>query len=312
MLPAKPWKAEAVVRLLVCVVICHFLGAVAMGVVRFAGGEGTVDRKIFTALVAAGVVFLGAALYVLRKPWPVERFMRRFLFLLICLYFGLVFGMLAQRYAGNVAADNPTWRTAIATLSFQGAIIALSWPLLSEHQMRYRDAFGFAVKRQRAVLYGVLLACVFLPIALELQWVSFEVLWRVGAEPEPQQVVQVLQHSVTWRDQAIIGLTALVLAPIGEEFFFRGILYTAIKQAGFPRVALWGTSIFFAAVHFNLPTFISLLLLAVLLTILYEKTGNLLACISAHCCFNAVGFIETVFGTQLSEMLDKLRHLLAV
>jgi membrane protease YdiL (CAAX protease family) len=75
-----------------------------------------------------------------------------------------------------------------------------------------------------------------------------------------------------------------------EEIFFRGMLYPAIKQAGFPRLAIWGVSLLFALVHFNLVSFIPLFVLAILLTALYEYTDNLLAPISAHALFNALNF----------------------
>jgi len=42
-------------------------------------------------------------------------------------------------------------------------------------------------------------------------------------------------------------------------------LYPWIKQSGFPRLALWGTAILFAAIHFNLATFIPLAALALML-----------------------------------------------
>jgi len=71
---------------------------------------------------------------------------------------------------------------------------------------------------------------------------------------------------------------------------FRGILYPVIKQAGYPRLAWWGTALLFALVHLNLVTFVPLLVLALLLTELYERTGNLLAPITAHLLFNALNF----------------------
>ena len=65
----------------------------------------------------------------------------------------------------------------------------------------------------------------------------------------------------------------------------------AIKQAGHPRIALWGASLAFAAIHVNLATFLPLLLLALILTWLYETTGNLLAPIAAHSLFNTMNFV---------------------
>jgi hypothetical protein len=72
---------------------------------------------------------------------------------------------------------------------------------------------------------------------------------------------------------------------------FRGILYPAIKQAGFPRIALWSTVLLFAAVHLNAVTFLPLAVLALILTALYERTDNLLAPITAHALFNALNFV---------------------
>jgi CAAX protease family protein len=82
-----------------------------------------------------------------------------------------------------------------------------------------------------------------------------------------------------------------VLAPVAEEMLFRGILYPAVKQAGFPRLALWGTALLFAAVHQNLVTFVPLTVLALALAWLYERTDNLWAPITAHAMFNAMNFV---------------------
>jgi membrane protease YdiL (CAAX protease family) len=54
---------------------------------------------------------------------------------------------------------------------------------------------------------------------------------------------------------------------------------------------LWVTALFFAAMHLNVASFVPLLVLALVLTFLYEYTDNLLACIIAHSCFNAMNFI---------------------
>ena len=89
----------------------------------------------------------------------------------------------------------------------------------------------------------------------------------------------------------MLGAAAVLLAPVAEEVLFRGILYPAIKQAGHPWVALWGTALLFAAVHMNLVTFLPLAVLALVLTALYERTNNLLAPITAHVLFNALNFV---------------------
>ncbi len=281
-----------------------------MGAVRFAGGAGTADAKIFCALAAGAIVFSGVALFVVLKPWPMERFTRHFIGLLGCLYCGLTLGSFAQHYAGNAAADNAIWRMVIATLSFQGATIALIFPFVRQHELRFPDAFGLSFNWRQATLFGVLVACIFLPVGTALRSVSIEIMSHFGGKAEVQQAVQVLEHSETWRDRLVIGLAALVFAPVGEEILFRGVLYPAVKQSGFPRLALWGTAMLFAAVHWNLPTFVPLLLLAVMLTLLYERTNNLLAPIVAHSLFNAMNFAMFLFQAQLTRLFQELGRLL--
>src|SRR5439155_16515048 len=110
-------------------------------------------------------------------------------------------------------------------------------------------------------------------------------------ETQEQQAVHALRVANTWSNRLVLAVLALVLAPVVEETFFRGMLYPAIKQAGFRRLALWGVSLLFACVHSNAVSFVPLLVLAILLTALYERTGNLLAPISAHALFNGLNFV---------------------
>ena len=109
-------------------------------------------------------------------------------------------------------------------------------------------------------------------------------------KPQEQQAVQTLRIASSWLDRVVLGVVTILLAPVAEETLFRGILYPAIKQAGFPKLAFWLASIAFAAVHLNVMVFVPLLVLAMFLTVLYEKTDNLLAPITAHAAFNAIEF----------------------
>jgi membrane protease YdiL (CAAX protease family) len=113
---------------------------------------------------------------------------------------------------------------------------------------------------------------------------------RLNLQPEEQQTVQVLRIASSWTDRTALALITILLAPLGEELLFRGILYPSIKQLGYPRLALWGSAFLFAAVHFNAVIFLPLLVLALVLTVLYERTNNLLSPIAAHALFNGLNF----------------------
>jgi hypothetical protein len=133
---------------------------------------------------------------------------------------------------------------------------------------------------------------------------SSELMVLVHLKAQDQQMVEELQNpSLSIAEKAFLGVVAVVFAPVVEELLFRGILYPAIKQRGWPRLALWGTSALFALAHANMVSFVPLLLFAVVLVKLYEHFQNLLAPIAAHSLFNAANFLVLIFQDQIERAL---------
>ena len=276
-------------RLLLSVFVCIFAGSLVVEALHYSGAPKL--RLPFYAVAAASFGFLVASLVLLRKPWQFENFMRRMTVLLVCFYAGLLLGGWAAKMSGKI--EPSTAQMLVSTVSFQGAALILIALFLREHQMSWAEAFGFRNHWLVSILLGIMVACIFLPIGRELQRASAEVMLRLPRlhlKPEDQQAVQVLQTAVTWRDRVALGLVTILLAPPAEELLFRGILYPWIRHWGFPRLALWGTALAFGAVHLNLLSFVPLTVLALALTVLYERTNNLLAPITAHAVFNALNF----------------------
>ena len=181
----------------------------------------------------------------------------------------------------------------IASLSFQGAALLLVWRFLREHGRSFEEAFGTIRAVATAVAAGCITALLFLPVGWGLQQVSGFLMTHLPlfkVEPQEQQAVQTLRAAGTYMDRIALGFVTIVVAPPAEEILFRGGLYRWIKELGFPQAAVWGTSMLFAAVHLNLVTFLPLMVLAMVLAWLYERTGNLLAPIAAHTLFNALNF----------------------
>jgi membrane protease YdiL (CAAX protease family) len=112
---------------------------------------------------------------------------------------------------------------------------------------------------------------------------------EITTKANPQKLVIFIANLVEKKQYMMLGFfvcMAVLVAPIVEEILFRGILYPAIKQIGFPRLAAISTAIIFALFHVNLVTFASLTAVALGLIFLYEYTDNLLAPIIAHAVFN--------------------------
>jgi membrane protease YdiL (CAAX protease family) len=114
---------------------------------------------------------------------------------------------------------------------------------------------------------------------------------KIGWAPKDEAAVT-LVTSATSRVSAIyLDFFAVVLAPVAEEFIFRGVLFPFLKQLGYPKTAWIGVSLLFALVHATPSIFVPLFILALALTWLYEKTDTLLAPIFAHALFNTAGLI---------------------
>ncbi|HKS38181.1 MAG TPA: CPBP family intramembrane glutamic endopeptidase [Verrucomicrobiae bacterium] len=225
------------------------------------------------------------------KPWKVEAVMCLMLALLSCMLMG---GAIASAFKGDGTAAPGTGSLApfvISTLSFHGAIIVLVSLFVRYHQTDWATGFGISSARQtRAVLLAVGTAMLALPIAFLLGALSARIMTLFHVEPVAQKAVTTLQSAVEVGPQIYFGFMAVAAAPVAEELLFRGILYPTIKNVGYPRLALWGTSVLFGASHLNLATFIPLTFLAIALTWLYEATDNLLAPILTHSLFNTANF----------------------
>jgi membrane protease YdiL (CAAX protease family) len=232
------------------------------------------------------------------KPWRGEMVIWFCAAQLVSLCLGLTIIGLLQK-AGFAAFQPPSGPGAVllGTLAFQGMTWVLIFIFLRRHQVNWRDAFGWHRSEfKRPWFPAVTVVIVFLPPAvLLLQSASIFTLTKMGWPPEAETAVTVLTSAKTWWLRAYLGVFTVVIAPVAEEFIFRGMLYPFIKQLGRPRLAWLGVSFLFALIHWDAAAFVPLFLLALVLTWLYEKTDNLLVPIGAHAFFNAVNLLLLVF-----------------
>jgi membrane protease YdiL (CAAX protease family) len=88
------------------------------------------------------------------------------------------------------------------------------------------------------------------------------------------------------------GLTCVV-APICEEFLFRGYIFTALRNWRGTLPAALITALVFGGVHYGSAPPLDLVPLAALgfgLCLLYRYTGSLYPCIAAHSLNNSLAF----------------------
>ncbi|HEY0136151.1 MAG TPA: CPBP family intramembrane glutamic endopeptidase [Nannocystis sp.] len=87
---------------------------------------------------------------------------------------------------------------------------------------------------------------------------------------------------------ATLALSALVLAPVGEELFFRGQLMRRTWQRGGPVAAYLASALLFAAFHGNLQGFVVYTWLGLVFGLVYARTGRIGAAMVVHFGNNAL------------------------
>ena len=105
-----------------------------------------------------------------------------------------------------------------------------------------------------------------------------------GVEATPQAAEQALGLVEPW----LAVLAIVVLAPIAEELFFRGVVFNAFKRERGRRWAYVGSAALFAVIHLSLVALVPIFLLGLALAWVYERTGSLLAPIVMHAVVNGV------------------------
>jgi uncharacterized protein len=90
-----------------------------------------------------------------------------------------------------------------------------------------------------------------------------------------------------------VAFLVSVVAPVAEEFFFRGFFFTSLRawKGLWPAAII--TGLVFGAIHAGSAEAVFLLPLAFFgfaLCLLYQRTGSLYPCIALHCVNNSLAF----------------------
>ena len=166
----------------------------------------------------------------------------------------------------------------------------LGW-VLALHREQL-PALGLSSRRPlRDVAYGLVagvLLYAFL-IFLVAPLLLFLASLLFGDVAPPNQAELLLPPRPDEVESTVAAVGAVVAAPVGEELFFRGLLFRSLRR----RFRFWVSAAISAAgfglVHV-LPLLIPLMfVVGIALAYVFERRGSLLASIAAHAAFNMIG-----------------------
>jgi membrane protease YdiL (CAAX protease family) len=113
-------------------------------------------------------------------------------------------------------------------------------------------------------------------------------------KPEEQHIVSYFREQASlgqFRGIAAVCLTAVVVAPIFEELFFRGYFYPALKRYVGPVAGSIIVSALFACIHATVNVLPALFILAMCLTLAYEWSGSIFVPMTMHAAFNSINLL---------------------
>ncbi len=184
---------------------------------------------------------------------------------------------------------------AIATAPIIGIVLG-SGALVAIRAIGHRPSLlGWSWRGLRAEWRSILLGLA-IAIAILVVDIAFEVLLGVfGVTIEP------MAHFNAARQQAFLAavlvISAVIIAPVGEELFYRGFVLTMFDRAlartrmtetAARWVAILAVAAFFSLTHLVIDAAFQLFVFAVMLGWARMRTGSLVAPVSAHAINNAI------------------------
>lgn len=274
---------------------------VAVGAGFLAAASDALDVVVADPLLLLGVLLLGAALMIgglayasvrqlrIRRHLPPERYRGPSVLLLLLMVL-VTAGVASAPFSADAAAllgeeaELTLLGAAVLLVSTQLALLAVSWLFV----FRPRALAGWpswsGPNASGALRAGVGWGAVAWVGAAAVSVAVTLGLEQIGVDADPQAAERALLLVEPWL--AVVAI--VILAPIAEEIFFRGVVFNAwLREAG-RTIAYLGSATLFAVIHLSLVAVVPIFLLGLALAWVYRRTGNLLAPIAMHATVNGI------------------------
>lgn len=220
---------------------------------------------------------------------------------LLVISIGLVIDLIVVAVLSSVFTYDSLGQVAVAQLIFSVVLYSVLiggvyYFVVFQHQS---PPASLGLKTEHApgnLLWGLLTGAVALMGGLGLGYLSNYLLGNPPARDVQEAVSSASRSQMNWVYFILTVVVAVMLAPVFEEVFFRGFLYSGLRNKFGIQWSLVITSAFFAFVHFEVIGFLPRFFVGYVLGYIYEERRNLMAPITAHAVYNGTLLLLATFG----------------
>ena len=213
-----------------------------------------------------------------------------------------VVGVIAFLALGVTTSDDPKtiYVGLIVDLAWFGGMIG--WLML--RHPRWREQLGVHLDREglRNGGYGFVAGLILYPVIAFVVGLPLTILFSALSGEDATTPDQLPPH-LTGAAVVASVILAVLIAPVVEETYFRGILFRSVRDVRGPGVGIAVSAALFGLVHYapaegagELVLPLVMVLTGAVLAVLYERSGNLVVPIAAHMAFNAIGVTLILSG----------------
>ena len=174
---------------------------------------------------------------------------------------------------------HPEWKSFLtfSTMSLEKIVIIL----IGLRMMKKRNMDGYKLKF-KPVAFSPMMILVFMMIALMV----VSVVLKRFLPPMPERMIEIFRRM--YEPNPYTFISAVIIAPIAEEIFFRGILLEGFFKNYKPAMAIILSALLFGVIHMNRWQAVSATLSGLLIGWAYWKTDSLIPGIVLHFVNNLI------------------------
>jgi membrane protease YdiL (CAAX protease family) len=238
-------------------------------------------------LLVTGLVLNAIRALIVRAALPPERYRGPaiFVLLLLALIVGNLVGLAAGADAIALVSGGQMSQggTLVLVTAVQLGMLIVVGSLVAAPRALAGMRLAPRGRVGRAILAGLALAIPAWIGATLIAALIALALEALGVKMEPQLVDQVVERG----DPTALLIGFVLVAPIAEELFFRGVVFNAWERERGTSVAVYGSALLFAVIHGPI-LFAPVLALGILLAQVYRVTRSLPTTMAIHAGFNAI------------------------